>query len=143
MLSVEEYLGQHGKGHEDELTEENRTNAALVVEKANQLLEAFGEARGQRSGWRPQSVNDATPNAAHHSTHITCQAIDIEDDDKRLQEWCSADKGANLIPFGLYMESPIATPSWTHVQIVPPGSGQRVYFPNAKWAARAIAEGLA
>jgi hypothetical protein len=142
VISVEEYLTQHGRGHESELTDEMLTHAKVVVDKANELLTLFGEERGLRSGWRPQSVNDATPNAAHHSTHITCQAIDLDDDDRRLQEWCAADKGANLIPLGLYMENPIATPNWTHVQIAPPGSGQRVYFPNAKWAARAKEEGL-
>ena len=143
MITVEEYLSQHGAGHESELTGELRANAQMTVDKANQLLQAFGEDRGQRSGWRPQSVNDAMPNAAYHSWHITCQAIDLDDDDKRLQEWCAADKGANLIPLGLYMENPIATPSWCHVQIVPPHSGQRVYFPNAAWARRALEQGLA
>src|SRR5258708_34367922 len=85
MLTVEAYLSQHGVGHETELTDELRANAQVTVDKANQLLAAFGEERGQRSGWRPQSVNDATPNAAHHSRHITCEAIDLDDEDRRLQ----------------------------------------------------------
>ncbi len=143
MLKVEAYLSQHGAGHEAELTDELRANAQVTVDKANQLLAAFGEERGLRSGWRPQSVNDATPNAAHHSRHITCEAIDLDDEDRRLQEWCSADKGANLVPLGLYMEHPIATPDWCHVQIVPPGTGMRVFFPNAAYAARARNQGLA
>lgn len=142
MITVEAYLSQH-TGHEAELTDELRANAQVTVDKANQLLTAFGEARGLRSGWRPQAVNNATPHAAHHSAHITCQAIDLDDEDKRLQEWCAADKGANLVPFGLYMEHPIATPSWTHIQIIPPGTGLRVFYPNAAWAARAREEGLA
>ncbi len=143
MLTVEAYLSQHGAGHEAELTDELRANAQVIVDKANQLLAAFGEERGQRSGWRPQSVNDATPNAAHHSRHITCEAIDLDDEDRRLQEWCAADKGANLVPLGLYMEHPIATPDWTHVQIVPPSTGMRVFYPNAAYAARAREQGLA
>ena len=143
MITFEEYLGQHGSGHESELTDELLSNAKVIVDKANKLLAAFGEERGLRSGWRPKLVNDATPNASHSSKHITCQAIDIEDDDKRLQDWCQANRGENLIPLGLFMEAKIATPSWLHVQIVPPGSGLRVFYPNAKWAARAIEEGLA
>jgi hypothetical protein len=141
-LTIEEYLGQHGAGHEDEITDELRTNAALVVARANELLSLFGEEREQRSGWRPQAVNDATPNAAHHSMHITCQAIDLEDSDRRLTEFCTANKNAQLVVLGLYMENAIATPDWVHVQIVAPGSGQRVYFPNAAWAARALRERL-
>ena len=142
MLTVEQYLTQH-PGHEAELTDELRANAQLTVDKANQLLASFGEERGLRSGWRPQSVNDAIPTAAKQSKHITCEAIDIDDDDQRLQQWCSADKGANLIPLGLYMEHFLATPDWTHVQIVPPGSGMRVFFPNAMWARRALDKGIA
>ena len=143
MITVDEYLAQHGAGYEAELDDDLRANAQITVDRANAVLEAFGESRGLRSGWRPRSVNDATPNAAHNSRHITCEAIDIEDDDKRLQEWCSEHDGERLIPFDCYMENPIATPSWVHLQIVPPGSGLRVYFPNATWARRAHEEGLA
>lgn len=142
MLTVEQYLSQHGAGHEAELTDELRANAQVTVDKANQLLAAFGEERGQRSGWRPQSVNDAMPNAAHASFHITCQAIDLDDDDRRLQNWC-VENLPTIASIGLWMENKIATPSWTHVQIVPPHSGQRVYFPNAAWARRALEQGVA
>lgn len=138
MISIESYLTQH-PGHESELTDEMKLNAQTIVDKANQLLEMFGEERGLRSGWRPQSVNDATPNSARKSAHITCQAIDLDDDDKRLQTWCSENL-PNLASIGLWMENKIATPLWVHVQIIPPGSGQRVFFPNAAWARRALDE---
>ncbi len=141
MLTVEAYLSQH-PGPEAELTDILRANAQVTVDKANQLLAAFGEERGLRSGWRPQSVNDATPNAAHHSRHITCEAIDIEDEDKRLQEWCAANL-PTLANIGLWQENAIATPSWVHVQIVPPPTGMRVFFPNAAYAARAREQGIA
>ena len=137
MITVEEYLGQHGTGHEGELTEGLRDCAEIIVRRANALLGEFGEARGLRSGWRPKSVNDRIPNAARGSKHITCQAIDIEDDDKRLKEWVTPEM---LEEIGLWMEYGHATPSWLHVQCVPPGSGKRVFAPNAKWAARMAAE---
>lgn len=143
MLTIEEYLTQHGVGHEAELTDELRANAQVTVDSANQMLAAFGQERKQRSGWRPRSVNDATPHAATHSAHITCQAIDIDDADQTLQRWCSENDGANLVPFDLYMEDPIATPSWCHIQIIPPHSGARVFFPNAMWAERARAQKVA
>lgn len=139
MITVDEYLSQHGKGHENELTQESRESAALTVAKANQLLEEFGQARGLRSGWRPATVNAATPNSAQSSRHITCQAIDIDDDDRQLQDWCLENLPI-LERLELWMEHPIATPSWVHVQIVPPGSGKRAFFPNATWAARFQAE---
>lgn len=144
MISVAEYLGQHGAGHESELTDELRGNADVIVEQANALLAEFGEDRGLRSGWRPKSVNDATPNAARASKHISCQAIDIEDNDHRLKEFVLKRNEYGAYPvleqFGLYAEFAGATPSWLHVQFVPPGSGKRVYAPNATWAARMAAE---
>lgn len=139
MITVDEYLSQHGKGHENELTEEDRKNAALTVGKANQLLEVFGEARGQRSGWRPATVNAAIPNSAQSSRHISCEAIDLDDDDRKLQDWCLVNLPV-LERLGLWMEHPVATPSWVHIQIVPPGSGKRAFLPNATWAARFQAE---
>jgi hypothetical protein len=139
MITVQEYLEQHGKEHLNELTEQDKANAQVTVDRANQLLEAFGSSRGLRSGWRPQAVNDATPNSAKNSKHITCEAIDLDDNDRTLQEWCM-DHQDELQRIGLWMEHPIATPSWTHVQIVPPGSGKRAFFPNATYAARFKAE---
>lgn len=113
MITVEEYLGQHGAGHEAELTDQMRVNADVIVGHANALLAAFGEDRGLRSGWRPRSVNARIPHAAMSSKHITCQAIDIEDDDGRLKAWVTP---SILERHGLYMEYGQATPSWLHVQ---------------------------
>lgn len=144
MISVDEYISQHGAGHESELTDEMRLEAQATCDAANALLEEFGGNRGLRSGWRPKSVNDATPNAARSSKHITCQAVDIEDNDGALKDWAlqRADDGTYpvLEKYNVYAEYGDATPSWLHIQIVAPGSGKRVYFPNATWAARAAAE---
>ena len=134
MISLEDYLGQHGAGHEAELTDVMRTNAGVIIERANAMLVDFGEDRALRSGWRPQAVNDATPNAARASRHISCQGIDIADEDGRLKAWITPQI---LERFGLYMEFGKATPTWVHVQCVAPGSGKRILFPNATWAARA------
>ena len=144
MITVEQYLGQHGAGHEDELTEDMRMEAQVVVDAANAILEEFGQARELRSGWRPKSVNDRTPNAAHGSKHITCQAIDIADDDGLLKDYV-LQRAVNggypvLEKHELWAEYGPATPTWLHVQIVPPASGKRCYYPNAMWAARAAAE---
>lgn len=144
MISVQDYLRQHGAGHEAELTEDMRLEAQVVVDAANAILAEFGEVRALRSGWRPKSVNDATPNAARTSKHITCQAIDIADDDGRLKQFAfqtDEDGGYPILEkYTVWAEYGAACPSWLHIQIVPPGSGKRVFFPNAAWAARAAAE---
>jgi hypothetical protein len=143
MLTLEEYISQHGTGHEAELTDEMRASATTLLERVNTLLADFGQERGQRSGWRPQSVNDAIPTAAHGSRHITCEAVDVNDDDQALQEWCQENDGARLVTYDLFMEDKIATPTWTHLQSVPPGSGLRVFYPTAQWAQRAREQRLA
>lgn len=145
MITVDEYFSQHGIGHEDEWTDEIQNNVEILLGHVNAMLDEFGENRGLRSGWRPKSVNDRIPNASRKSKHITGQAVDIEDDDGRLKEFALArdtEQGyTTLERYGLYAEYGDATPTWLHVQIIPPGSGKRVYYPNAAWAARAVETG--
>jgi len=112
----------------DELTDEKRSNAEEMVDKANELLTRFGETRKVNSGWRPASINNATVGAAKKSKHMTCEAIDLEDKDGSLDAWCLENLDV-LQEIGLWLESPDATPNWCHIQIVPPRSGNRVFKP--------------
>jgi len=145
MITLEEYFGQHGAGHQDELTDLLISNAEVLLGHVNALLDEFGEKRELRSGWRPLSVNDTILNASRKSKHITAQAVDIEDNDGRLKEFALVRDSEHGYPtlerYGLYAEYGDATPTWLHVQSIPPGSGKRVYYPNATWAARAIETG--
>jgi hypothetical protein len=119
-----------------ELTPEIEANAAITVERVNSLLEAFYVAmpeealRSVNSGWRPPQVNATVKNAAGRSRHMTGEACDLSDDDEKLDYWLLQPDGqAALERIGLWMEHPSATPRWAHVQIVPPGSGRRVFMP--------------
>lgn len=128
MISLTDYYMGRDKEYPAELTDELKWNASSTVDRVNQLLEAFGQARGVRSGWRPAAINKKVPNAAPQSKHMTCQACDINDSDGALDAWCLAHPEA-LERIGLWMEDPEATPTWCHVQIVPPKSGKRVFVP--------------
>lgn len=108
--------------------DEVRENAEITVEKANRLLEIAEMERGVRSGYRPTEVNLNVPNASHNSKHITCEAVDIADNDGKLKSWCLQNLEV-LEDLGLWMESPEFTPTWVHIQIVPPHSGHRVFIP--------------
>lgn len=82
------------------------------------------------SGWRPAEVNSKTPGAAVHSKHMTCEAADIYDPDGEVDDFCLSDAGQSVLKrLGLWMEHPSATKGWCHVQIVPPRSGNRVFYP--------------
>ena len=127
MITVDEYIGQHLAGHEQELTDEIRANAEILCGQVNQLLAAFDKDRGLRSGWRPAAVNHAA-GGAMRSRHMTGQAIDVEDDDGLLDAFCRQNIGL-LEQLELWLEDGAATPSWTHIQCVPPRSGRRFFMP--------------
>lgn len=139
MITLEHYYMGRDVEYKAELTGQLRSNAAIVVERANQLL-ALAVADGvklvkndrksyTRSGWRPLAVNQATPGAAKVSNHITCEAIDIEDINRQLCGWCMIHQDA-LEKIGLWMEHPSATKTWCHWQTKAPKSGKRVFYPG-------------
>jgi hypothetical protein len=128
MLTLHDYYMGRDKRFPDELTDEKRSNAEEMIDKANQLLEKFGEKRKVNSGWRPASINAGVPGAAPKSKHMTCEAIDLEDKDGSLDEWCM-DNLEELASIGLWLEHPDKTPNWCHIQITPPRSGNRVFKP--------------
>jgi hypothetical protein len=112
----------------DQLTEPIRAASEVTVARANELLKAFGEDRKVNSGWRPAAVNAATPGAAQFSKHMLGKAIDIADPEGDLDEWCMHYLDV-LEDIGLWQEHPASTKGWCHVQIVPPKSGNRVFYP--------------
>lgn len=118
-----------------------RDNASRTVDLVNQLLEraaadgvvpstgdnGFGYVR---SGWRPPNVNAMTPNAAKNSLHMSGEAVDLNDDFGDVDDWLMGDAGQRALQeIGLWMEHPACTKGWAHLQIKPPRSGRRVYYP--------------
>jgi len=135
VITLKEFYMGRDATHASELTDEIRSNALVTVERANKLLalyvEATGDARPRRvnSGWRPPAVNTAI-GGARRSNHTLGRAIDIADASRALKRWLVTPAGqVALIECGLWMEHPDATPTWVHVQIVPPRSGSRVFWP--------------
>jgi len=132
-------LEQFWMGREDErVTDEMRADAATTVERANELLERSGieptdagNGRGcVESGYRPPAINAATPGAAKNSKHMRCRALDIGDAEGELDAWLLSDAGQKAMEeIGLWSEHPSATKGWAHVQIVPPNSGHRTFYP--------------
>ena len=80
------------------------------------------------SGWRPPAVNSSTPGAAKNSKHMTGQAIDLYGPGNKLATFAFENQDL-LKEAGLWMEAPSATPTWLHLQTVPPKSGNRVFYP--------------
>lgn len=136
MILLEQYWMGRDRAYASELTDEIRQNAAETVRRTNLLIDRYQQAtgdkrpRGVNSGWRPSAVNAATPKAAKKSKHMLGLALDIADASKTMKAWLMTAEGQRaLIECELWMEHPDATPTWVHVQTVPPGSGKRVYMP--------------
>ncbi len=123
-ITLADYL--MGRAREYPLSDAKLANAQLMVAATNALLSRFWEDRKVVSGYRPAAINAKTPGAAPFSKHLTCRAVDLEDKDKALARWCQS-RPELLAACGLWMEHPDDTPTWCHLQIVPPGSGKRCF----------------
>lgn len=143
MITLPDYwMGRDARFAAD-LTDQIKDNATLLLGRVNLLMSwAYGEhvtpaldaktGNHVASGWRPPAINDATANSAHGSKHLTGEAIDLRDNGVRdLARWCLKNLDA-LEEIGLWMEDPQWTPTWVHLQIVPPGSRRRVYCPSTR-----------
>jgi|GEM_PF-5000317 len=115
-----------------ELTEQIRQNIDALVNKVNDLLNELGIERADvTSGFRTQSSNAATKNAAKKSNHMNGDAVDIMDDkDQTLAAKITKDL---LIKHDLFMESPKHTKgartNWVHLQTTKTRSGNRIFIP--------------
>jgi hypothetical protein len=127
-LKLADYYMGRDRLHRGELTRELRANARETLRRVNRLLRRAGLVRKVSSGWRPAAVNATVPGAAKGSKHLSCQAIDLEDRDGGLDAWCINHLDA-LEELQLWLEHPDATPGWCHLQILPPRSGRRVFYP--------------
>lgn len=136
-ISLKDYFMDRDVKYPLEMNLSVRKNAAMLIDLVNTLLERFSGSLATHpngthvsSGWRPPSVNAATPGAAPNSKHMTGQAVDIYDPDGELDNWLITDEGlAALTEIGLWIEHPSATKGWCHIQSLPPKSRNKVFFP--------------
>lgn len=116
-----------GRDTEYPLTPELEANLNNLLTALNGLREKYGKPMIVSSGYRPGKYNVAA-GGAKNSSHMSCEACDFKDSSRELTNWCLANLDA-LEEFGLYMESNDRTPTWVHLQIRRPGSGNRVFKP--------------
>lgn len=131
----------------DKLSKAALDNALSLIMKVNELLEAFGEYRAVTSGVRTiadhkriyKDINAkralkklaplSVPMASKHLEQF-CQAIDLEDADEKLDTWLQSKEGTETMErLGLYAEHPDDTKGWSHLQALPPKSGNRFFHP--------------
>jgi len=135
-ISVLEYLGQTKY---DELNDKQIQNMNTLIPKVNDLLEKFGSYRSITSGFRKMEdhiriykeklgSNYAISKVPMGSQHLNAFAVDLEDTDGKLDEWCL--NNLNILEkIGLWLESPDHTEGWCHLQGNPPKSKKRIFIP--------------
>lgn len=130
--TVESYLAQHAAdASPGELTDRIRHNAENTYSAVHKLFVAMGWAEELVSGWRPRLTNATlvvTAHAAPLSKHMDGLAVDLADPEGEIKNYL-LDHQSVLREYGLYMEHPLATKGWVHLQIVPPKSGKQVFYP--------------
>lgn len=104
-------------------------NLKRLLQAVNAVLQNYPGAIIVSSGYRPATINQAVGGALA-SAHQTCEAVDIQDNNRELAKWLIKNQSL-LVKYGLYMEHPGWTPTWVHLQIRAPKSGSRIFIPNA------------
>jgi hypothetical protein len=128
MIYPKEILG------DNTLPEKYRVNYEALLHKCNILRKEYGKPMIVTSGFR--SLEDhkriyklkGISNPPMGSAHLRCQAIDFADSDKLLKNWV-LNNVQFMIDIGFWIEDPQWTPTWLHLQIVPPKSHKRFFIP--------------
>lgn len=107
------------KVYASEFKPEYLDNTKILLQKVNSLLNDLGIKESDiTSGWRPESINSKTPNAAKRSAHMICKAVDILDDKNQTLAKLVASSPDLLRKYGLFLEDPGATRgnnNWVHL----------------------------
>jgi hypothetical protein len=123
MISRDEILKNREK--EFPLSSELEANLSLLLQRVNKLRLLWAKPMIVTSGYRPGRYNKAA-GGAEKSAHLTCQAVDISDPKGEIGLWLFNNIQI-LKDCGLWMEHPGDTPTWCHLQTVPPKSGVRIF----------------
>lgn len=94
--------------------------------RLNKLFTSFGSCRTLSSGFRDALSNKAA-GGAEKSAHLEGKAADIVDLDGRLAIFCMTHESL-LATIGLWMENPLRTKHWVHIQSRPV-PGKRIFEP--------------
>ncbi len=131
-ITLERYLTSDEKYpyriKSSELTGDVKANAIKLLFYVNKLLQDLNINDVEiNSGWRTIADNEKA-GGSKKSNHLRGLAIDIADKDGKIDELCKNNIDL-LEKHGIYIESPDKTVGWSHMQVVEPKSGNRIFNP--------------
>lgn len=110
------------------MDEETRKNFIQLLAVCNVIRHAYGKPMYVNSGLRSQADQARINPSAPKSKHLLGQAVDFRDNDGKLWKWFM-DNMDLCEKLGVYFEDKASTPTWCHLQTVPPKSGKRIFKP--------------
>lgn len=110
------------------MTPEVQANILDLLQKVNKVRTAYGKPMIVTSGLRSEDDQKRINPKSMKSKHLTGQAVDIADPKGELKKFIK-DNEKLMEEIGLWFEDFSATPSWVHMQSVPPKSGKRFFLP--------------
>lgn len=125
MISRDEVVGKYPP---EDITPLISANLSKLLDALNKFRQLYGKPMIVSSGLRTQQANDQLSNSGKNSAHLSGEACDFHDLDRALTNWIMASPQI-LVDCDLYMEDPSATPTWVHLSIRRPGSGNRIFRP--------------
>lgn len=128
-FSLEELLSagskKWNKKDVDDVTLRNLEDLCLKLNKLG-----FKPARYATSCLRSLADQKRINPKAMGSSHLYGAAVDIGDSDGALHKWLKTSAGKDAIEkCGLWVEDLNSTPSWIHLSIYSPKSGNRFFLP--------------
>ena len=130
MISPYDILTSSGKYPDRPLfsNKEIRENASELSRRVSVLMQDYIKLCVS-SGFRTLEANQAA-GGAKSSNHLKGLAVDIHDlGHYLLRDYEQKKEESLLVKHDLYLEHPDHTRTWTHLQITPPRSGNRVFVP--------------
>lgn len=110
------------------LTDEIKKNLEDLLYKLNQIRIVFNKPMIITSGLRSLEDQKRINPKALKSRHISGQAADIADPTGEV--WTFLMQHMELLEANdLYLEDKNSTPTWVHIQTVPPASKRRIFKP--------------
>lgn len=117
MITKAEILMNRDTQYPDDYTQEISNNIDRLLIALNKFREAYGIPLIVSSGWRPESINKKI-GGAKKSNHMIGLACDFKDPNGEIDAFAKEmDKQGKLKEWGLWLENPVSTPGWCHLDI--------------------------